>query len=117
MGVVVYGIPNCDSVKKARTLLTEQGIAYEFHDYKKHGVPETLLRPWVKARGWETLLNRKGSTWRALEDAEKAAVVDAASAVKVMLANPSIIKRPVVTMDNLLVVGLDDIALITGPAK
>ena len=66
MTTTVYGIPNCDSVKKARTLLDGRGIAYVFHDYKKQGVPAAALRRWVATKGWEVLLNRKGTTWRAL---------------------------------------------------
>lgn len=94
--ITLYGIPNCDTVKKARVWLCEHGQAYQFHDFKKHGVPETALDAWLSALGWETLLNRKGSTWRALDDAAKAAVTDTRSARAVMLAHPSTIKRPVV---------------------
>ena len=109
--IEVYGIPNCDSVKKARTLLNTQKIAYTFHDHKKQGVPETSLHEWVKVKGWETLLNRKGTTWRALDDAIKASVVDADSAIAVMMTHPSTIKRPIVTKGNTLIVGLDETAL------
>lgn len=94
--IILYGIPNCDTVKKARVWLSEHGQAYQFHDFKKHGVPETALDVWLSAVGWETLLNRKGTTWRALDDAVKAAVTDASSARPVMLERPSTIKRPVV---------------------
>lgn len=92
----LYGIPNCDTVKKARTWLSEHGQAYQFHDFKKLGVPEDALGAWLTAVGWETLLNRKGTTWRALDDAVKAAVTDSHSARAVMLEHPSTIKRPVV---------------------
>lgn len=109
--IQVYGIANCDSVKKVRALLDRQTIEYVFHDYKKLGVPEALLRNWVKTKGWELLLNRKGTTWRALDDATKAAVVDADSAINVMMANPSTIKRPVLTRDNVVIVGVDETAL------
>lgn len=111
MTTTVYGIPNCDSVKKARTLLDGRGIAYVFHDYKKQGVPAAALRRWVATKGWEVLLNRKGTTWRALDDATKASVVDAKSAIAVMLTHPSTIKRPVVEQAATLVVGLDVAAL------
>ena len=94
--ITLYGIPNCDTVKKARTWLTERGVAYVFHDFKKQGVPATELDAWLSAAGWETLVNRKGTTWRKLEEAERAAVVDAASAKALMLAQASVIKRPVV---------------------
>jgi arsenate reductase len=94
--ITVYGIPNCDSVKKARTWLTDQGLAYAFHDFKKQGVPEAELGQWVAAAGWETVLNRKGTTWRKLAPAEQAAVVDSASAQALMLSQASAIKRPVI---------------------
>ena len=94
--VTVYGIPNCDTVKKARVWLAEQAVPYIFHDFKKQGVPADLLPKWLAAVGWETLVNRKGTTWRKLDEATRLAVVDAASATALMLTNPSVIKRPVV---------------------
>ena len=94
--ITVYGIPNCDSVKKARTWLTDQGLTYEFHDFKKQGVPEAELGRWVTAAGWETVLNRKGTTWRKLDPAAQAAVVDSTSAQALMLSQASVIKRPVI---------------------
>jgi Spx/MgsR family transcriptional regulator len=92
----LYGITNCDTVKRARAWLDEHGIAYDFHDFKKAGVPAAELDRWLAAPGWEALVNRRGTTWRRLDDATRAAVVDAASARAVLLANPSLIKRPVV---------------------
>jgi Spx/MgsR family transcriptional regulator len=92
----LYGIPNCDTVKKARAWLNEHGVAYDFHDFKKLGVPEAALDQWLAELGWEALVNRKGTTWRQLDEATRAAVVDAASARPVLLAHPSLIKRPVV---------------------
>jgi Spx/MgsR family transcriptional regulator len=92
----VFGIPNCDTVKKARTWLTDHGIAYEFHDFKKLGVPTPELEQWLAAAGWEKLLNRQGTTWRKLDAAVQASVVDAQTAAAVMVATPSVIKRPVV---------------------
>jgi Spx/MgsR family transcriptional regulator len=94
--ITVYGIPNCDSVKKARTWLSEQGLDYVFHDFKKQGVPEAELAQWVAAAGWETVLNRKGTTWRKLEAATQAAVVDSPSAQALMREQASVIKRPVI---------------------
>jgi Spx/MgsR family transcriptional regulator len=94
--LTVYGIPNCSSVKKAQTWLTEHGMAYEFHDFKKLGVPATELDRWMKAAGWERLLNRKGTTWRQLDTAVQASVHDAGSARAVMLDKASVIKRPVI---------------------
>ena len=111
MGVTVYGIPNCDSVKKVRAWLDVQHVAHTFHDYKKQGVPESELARWVAAKGWEVVLNRKGTTWRALDEAVKASVVNDASAIAVMLANASAIKRPVVTRGEVLIVGVDFDAL------
>ncbi|APW37356.1 ArsC family reductase [Rhodoferax koreense] len=93
---ILYGIPNCDTVKKARTWLDTQHIAYQFHDFKKSGVPAEALDAWIAAVGWEKLVNRKGTTWRKLDAATQAAVVDAASAKALMLAQPSVVKRPVV---------------------
>ena len=95
-GITLYGIPNCDTVKKARAWLAEQGIDHQFHDFKKAGVPEPGLDAWLASAGWERLLNRKGTAWRALPDALKDSVTDAASARAVMQQQPSTIKRPVV---------------------
>lgn len=94
--ITVFGIPNCDTVKKARLWLQNQGLAYQFHDLKKDGVPPEALNRWMQALGWEVLLNRKGTTWRKLEEALQASVCDAASAAALMRAHPSVIKRPVV---------------------
>lgn len=94
--LTLYGIPNCDTVKKARVWLAEHDIAYRFHDFKKDGVPPDHLQRWMRAVGWDKVLNRQGTTWRKLDPAEQAAVLDAASAAALLLANPSAIKRPVV---------------------
>lgn len=93
---IVYGIPNCDSVKKARTWLTGQGLEHDFHDFKKQGVPPARLECWLNTCGWEVVLNRKGTTWRKLDAAVQAAVVDARSATQLMLEQPSVVKRPVI---------------------
>ena len=98
--ITLYGIPNCDTVKKARTWLTERGVEYSFHDFKKQGVPTDQVDGWLKAVGWETLVNRKGTTWRKLDESERAAVVDNASAKALVLANASVIKRPVVQWND-----------------
>ena len=94
--LTLYGIPNCDSVKKARAWLTEQGLAYTFHDFKKQGVPEPELDLWLKACGWEVVLNRKGTTWRKLDAATQAGVTDATTAKALMRIQASVIKRPVI---------------------
>ena len=96
MTVTIYGIANCDTVKKARAWLQASGADAQFVDFKKGGVPVPRLDAWLASVGWEALLNRKGTTWRKLPDEARAAVVDAASARKLMLDQPSVIKRPVV---------------------
>ena len=94
--IEVYGIPNCDTVKRARAWLDAHGVAYRFNDFRKGGVPPARLDAWIAALGWEALLNRRGTTWRRLSEGERAAVVDAASARALLLAQPSLVKRPVV---------------------
>jgi arsenate reductase (glutaredoxin) len=106
--ITVYGIPNCDSVKKARAWLSARGADHRFHDFKTDGVSPALLDAWLREVAWDKLLNRAGTSYRALSDADKAAVVDAASARAVLLAQPSAIKRPVVRWaDGSLTVGFD----------
>jgi len=92
----LYGIVNCDTVKKARAWLTEQGVEYVFHDFKKQGVPPERIDAWLASVGWERLLNRKGTMWRKLGPDVQAGVHDAATARAVMMEQPSVIKRPVV---------------------
>lgn len=111
MTVVVYGIVNCDSVKKVRVWLDTRSVAYTFHDYKKQGVPAAELKRWVAATGWEAVLNRKGTTWRGLDESVKASVVDGGSAMAVMLNHASTIKRPIVTSGTTVIVGVDLAAL------
>ena len=106
MSIVVHGIPNCDTVKKARAWLADNGVEYQFHDFKKQGVPPQLDR-WIASVGWEKLVNRQGTTWRKLDEATKAAVTDARSAKALMLAQPSVIKRPVVEWGAKTTVGFD----------
>ncbi|MDP3905857.1 arsenate reductase [Novosphingobium sp.] len=104
MTVTVYGIPNCDTVKKARTWLDAHAIAYAFHDYKKAGADAGKLVQWCTAAGWEKVLNRAGTTFRKLPDADKDGL-DAAKAIALMAANPSCIKRPIVEHPGGLLVG------------
>ncbi len=94
--ITLYGLANCDTVKRARAWLTSQGLSYQFHDFKKQGVPGEQLDAWIVSLGWDPLLNRKGTMWRRLDESTRASVSDAASARAVMLAQPSVIKRPVV---------------------
>ena len=105
--IKIYGIPNCDTMKKARRWLEANGIEYDFHDYKKLGVPEKNLKNWVKQTGWETILNKRGTTWRKLDDDLKDNI-DEAAAIQVMLDNPSIIKRPILESGKLLLIGFDE---------
>jgi Spx/MgsR family transcriptional regulator len=102
--IQLYGIPNCDTVKKARAWLDAAGIAYRFHDYKKAGVDEAALRRWVAALGWEALVNRQGTTFRKLPEGERTGL-DEARAIALMIANPSLIRRPVVEGGGQLIVG------------
>ncbi len=107
--MILYGIPNCDTVKKARKWLDDQRMEYTFHDYKRQGVPEDRLRAWVADKGWEALLNRRGTTFRTLDEAAKADI-DAGKAIAIMLASPSTIKRPVAEHADGLLVGFDPTA-------
>lgn len=104
----VYGIPNCDTVKKARTWLTDHHVEVTFHDFKKLGVPAEKISIWAQAVGWEALVNRKGTTWRKLDEATQRAVVDLPSATALMLMHSSVVKRPVVVWsDGCVTVGFD----------
>ncbi|MEK1926789.1 MAG: ArsC family reductase [Rhizobium giardinii] len=104
MSVTIYGIKNCDTMKKARTWLDGQGIAYDFHDYNAAGISQETLRRWCAALGWETVLNRAGTTFRALPDADKAGL-DEGRAIALMLAQPSMIKRPLLDRDGAFTAG------------
>lgn len=105
--IVLYGIPNCDTVKKARAWLGERGVEYQFHDFKKQGVPSERLDRWVAELGWEKLLNRQGTTWRKLDAAVQGGVTDDRSAKTLMLSQPSVIKRPVVEWRGHTTAGFD----------
>lgn len=104
MTIAFYGIPNCDTVKKARAWLDANAIAYTFHDYKKEGADPARLARWAGMVGWEKLLNRAGTTFRKLDEADKAGI-DEAKALALMVANPSLIKRPVVEVPGGVLVG------------
>ncbi|PLY15127.1 MAG: ArsC family reductase [Sedimenticola sp.] len=107
MSVTLYGIPNCDTMKKARKWLYEHAIEYQFHDYKKHGLDESTLRDWVRELGWEALLNRRGMMWRKLDENTKK-TIDEQSAIQVMLNTPSIIKRPLLDTGKKRYVGFSE---------
>ena len=104
MTATLHGIRNCDTMKKAWTWLDDHGVAYDFHDYKKQGIKRETLESWVQAVGWEVLLNRAGTTFKKLADADKLGI-DAVRAVDLMLAQPSMIKRPVLAIGDRLIVG------------
>jgi len=104
LAIIVYGIKNCDTVKKARLWLDGHGIAYEFHDFKSAGIQPAKLQQWCRKAGWETLLNRAGTTFRKLSERDKK-VADAAGAIALMQAQPSMIKRPVLESEEILLVG------------
>lgn len=108
MPITVYGIPNCDTVKKARLWLAAQQRDFVFHDFKKQGLERATVALWLERLPWDVLVNRKGTTWRGLADERKAAIVDAASALELMLEFPSVIKRPVLHGDGLCQAGFSD---------
>lgn len=105
--VRLYGIPNCDQVRKARAWLEDHDVPFVFHDFKKHGLPAELAQDWLQQLGVDTLINRKGTTWRALPDARKALVDKAPSALTLILEQPSLIKRPVLVWRAQVSVGFD----------
>lgn len=104
MAITIYGIKNCDTMKKARAWLDDHGVAYDFHDYKTAGIERSRLERWCSELGWEALLNRAGTTFRKLPDADKQ-VSDAGRAMALMIAQPSLIKRPVLDIEGRLLVG------------
>jgi arsenate reductase (glutaredoxin) len=106
MSVTLYGIPNCDTVKKARTWLADNAIEYRFHDYKRSGIDAAHLARWAESTGWEPLLNRAGTTFRKLDDADKAGI-DQTKAIRLMVDQPSMIKRPVVEYPGGILVGFE----------
>lgn len=107
----LYGIPNCNTVKKARDWLAQHDIAVEFHDFKKHGLASELAQSWLQQAPWEKLVNRSGMTWRGLPDEQKSAICSAETALLLMLEKTSVIKRPLLEQDGkLLHIGFDETA-------
>ena len=104
----VYGIPNCNTVKKAIDWLKTNQGEFEFHNYKKEGITKEKLREWSKQVGWEKLLNKKGTTWRGLSEAQQKKVINQKTAMELMIEKPSIIKRPVIEAEGKLIVGFDE---------
>ncbi len=108
MKKTLYGIPNCDTVKKARTWMAANGHAFDFHDFKKQGLERATVSAWLEQLDWEVLVNRKGTTWRNLPDERKAAITSGQAALDLMLEQPSVIKRPVLDNDGTFSVGFSD---------
>ncbi len=105
--MIVYGIPNCDTIRKARKWLQSHGLEYQFHDFRKDGLEPALLQEWADTLGWETLLNRRGTSWRKLPEKTRDSV-DAKAAVRIMLEQPAIIKRPVLVKGKKILVGFNE---------
>ena len=103
----VYGIPNCETVKKARNWLERNGVEYQFHDYKKSGIDAATLKRWCKQFGYEQLLNQRGTTWRGLDESERSNLNEL-KAIKLMQAHPSVIKRPLLDTGKELLLGFDE---------
>lgn len=107
--IIVYGIKNCDTVKKALNWLTAHQITFDFHDYKTQSISESKLKAWCTQVSWEALLNKKGTTWRKLDEKTQASVTNEKAAIVIMLVNTSIIKRPVIEKnDKIVTVGFDE---------
>ena len=105
---IVYGIPNCDTTKKALALLKKHKVDFSFHDYKQRGITSQKLEEWCKKAGWEIVLNKRSTTWRELDEAEQKKVINQPAAIKLMMKNNSIIKRPIIEVDNDIIVGFSD---------
>ncbi|MDB5763523.1 MAG: ArsC family reductase [Herminiimonas sp.] len=108
MTIRLYGIPNCDQVKKARAWLDAKAVPYVFHDFKKAGISRDLVESWLVDVAWDVLVNRKGTTWRGLPEQRKAGITDADHAIELMIESPSVIKRPVLSAGNSTHVGFSD---------
>ena len=106
--VIVYGIPNCDTTKKALALLKKQKADFSFHDYKQQGISPQKLEEWCKKKSWENIINKRSTTWRELDEAEQKKAINQQAAIKLMMKNNSIIKRPIMEVDNKLLVGFNE---------
>jgi arsenate reductase len=107
--MIVYGIPNCNTVKRAQDWLKQNKVDYTFHDFKKAGITESKLKEWTKRVGWQALVNKKGTTWRQLDAKVQESIVDETSAIALMLEKSSVIKRPVVETAKNVVLGFDEV--------
>ena len=105
--IKMYGIPNCDTIKKARKWLQQHEVEYRFHDYKKLGIDEDQLKNWIETMGWEQLINKRGTSWRKLDENTRSGMNDQA-AIRVMQKNPSIIKRPLLQVRDQFIIGFDE---------
>ena len=105
--ITLFGIPNCDTIKKARKWLGDHDVDYRFHDFRKDGLEKSALEQWVKSAGWETLLNQRGTTWRQLPENDKTDINES-KAIRLMLAHPAMIKRPVLVMGKTVLVGFSE---------
>ena len=106
--IIVYGIPNCDTTKKAIAWLKKNNVAFSFHDYKQEGVSKQKLEAWCNDKGWETIFNKRSTTWRELSEAEQKEVINQSAAIKLMMENNSIIKRPIIAYNKKLLVGFNE---------
>lgn len=106
--IIVYGIPNCDTTKKALLWLKKNDIAFTFHDYKLEGISKQKLEAWCDDKGWEIIFNKRSTTWRELDEAEQKKVLNQSSAIKLMMKNNSIIKRPIIEIDKNIIVGFNE---------
>jgi arsenate reductase (glutaredoxin) len=106
--ITVYGIPNCDTTKKALAVLKKHKIDFSFHDYKQKGITTKKLEQWCEKLGWETIFNKRSATWRELDEAKQKTVINQSSAIKLMMKNNSIIKRPIIEIDNNIIVGFNE---------
>jgi Spx/MgsR family transcriptional regulator len=104
MAITLYGIKNCDTIKKARKYLDAQGVEYTFHDYRADGIDTGLVQSFVKSLGWENVLNKRGTTWRTLDDKTKA-TIDETSVIPLLCENPAMIKRPILQQGKVLTLG------------
>jgi arsenate reductase len=105
---ILYGIPNCDQVRKARAWLATHAVPHVFHDFKKDGIDRVMIASWLIHQPWDVLLNRRGTTWRALDEARKSTVADGDAAAALMLENSSVVKRPVLVHKNTVHVGFSE---------
>ena len=110
--ITIYGIPNCDTTKKALALLKKHKADFSFYDYKRQGITKQKLDEWCDKKGWETILNKRSTTWRELDEVEQKKVINQTTAIKLMMQNNSIIKRPVIEINNNLLVGFNETDII-----